>query len=211
MSKAHLRDLKTRTDTRPLLDTSKQSSAWSVGGEPRVASRQSLDSMSPEELARLERKLLYPEESRSRRSSIRSMEDLKWASSTRQSPAGDMFEMKDFFAARPITPTVATTRFQTSTPVQAYRDLDHIGKRTYRPAESIAAAMPWPDNVPRRAPQPDLSMEQLIATPSRREPSFNLLNTPLADQPIPRLPPPPVPTAGARKRGVWPSRTPSEP
>src|SRR5277367_868775 len=129
-----------------------------------------------------------------------------------------MFEMKDFLAARPITPTVATTRFQTSTPVQAYRDLDLIGKRTYRPAEDIAAAMPWPDNIPRRAPRPELSMEQLIATPSRREPSFNLLNTPLADQPIPRLPPPPVPTAAdpfvhmvARKRGVWPSRAPSEP
>src|SRR5277367_4834649 len=51
-SEANLRDLKARTDTRPLLDTSKQSSAWSVGGEPRVASRQSLDSgMHPEELA----------------------------------------------------------------------------------------------------------------------------------------------------------------
>src|SRR5277367_1712045 len=224
MSEAHLRDLRARDtrarDTRALLDTSSgQSSAWSVGREPpRVASRQSLNtSMTPEEFAIFERGLLYTgDRPLSRASSIRSMENLRWSSSTRPSPAGDMFEMRDILAARPITPTVArTTRFHTSTPVD--RDLDLIGKRTYNPAEHIAAAMPWPESMPRRAtplnPFSEMSERQWV---SRRhhtdEPSFNLLNTPLGDQPIPRLPPPPVPTVGARMRGMWPSRrAPSEP
>src|SRR5277367_1376664 len=214
ISEAHLRDLKARTDTRALLDTSSgQSSAWSVGREPpRVASRQSLNtSMTPEEYAIFEGRLLYTgDRPLSRASSIRSMEDLRWPSSARASPAGDRFEMKDILAARPITPTGArTTRFHTSTPLD--RDLDLIGKRTYNPAEHIAAAMPWPD-VPRPA-TPLLTAEQWIARPRRAGgPNYSLLDTPLDDMPIPRLPPPPVPTVGARMRGMWPSRrAPSEP
>src|SRR5277367_2841790 len=99
MSEAHLSDLGARSDTHPLPhDTS------SLTPRSRVASRQSLEtSMSPEEYARFERQLLYTGEPRSRRASIRSLEDLNWASA-RQSPAGEMIEMSDILGARPITP-----------------------------------------------------------------------------------------------------------
>src|SRR5277367_2126220 len=134
--KTQTRDLRARfnpaRENAPLLDTSKQSSTWSVGMEPpRAGSRQSLNTS-----------MNTGGEPLSRRSSIRSMEDLRWPSA-RQSPAGDLIDMKDILGARPITPT-------------GHIDFDLIGRRIPAPIYPArpTANIPWPENIPKYTSAP---------------------------------------------------------